>query len=246
MIYSYTQIAHYLPCPRSYRYRYLDGWREKDTRAAMVFGRCFEKALGRLLRGRLPRHSFREWAAYRDTPFEYQRGESWDRLLHQGVHLIERFARDDRVRIPTRKKICSSRWFGPSRSNQFVSYIDAVGELDGHHCLVDWKTTTSRYPEGPWDYSPDPQFVCYSWVSGISDVALVVFVRKHHAEIQSLRATISDARRLEFGRLVETTIGQIEGVQFPRTAVSVSRRTDASVALIWDFVSIIRNWSVRI
>src|ERR1700730_4926432 len=46
MIYSYTQISHYLRCPRSYRYRYLDGWREKDTRAAMVFGRCFEKALG--------------------------------------------------------------------------------------------------------------------------------------------------------------------------------------------------------
>ena len=42
MIYSYTQISHYLRCPRSYRYRYLDGWREKDTRAAMVFGRCFE------------------------------------------------------------------------------------------------------------------------------------------------------------------------------------------------------------
>ena len=45
MIYSYTQIAHYLRCPRSYRYRYLDGWREKETRAALLFGRCFEKAL---------------------------------------------------------------------------------------------------------------------------------------------------------------------------------------------------------
>ncbi len=45
MVYSYTQISQYLRCPRSYRYRYLDGWREKETRAAMVFGRCFEKAL---------------------------------------------------------------------------------------------------------------------------------------------------------------------------------------------------------
>lgn len=45
MPYSYTQIAQYLRCPRSYRHRYLDGWREKETRAAMVFGRCFEKAL---------------------------------------------------------------------------------------------------------------------------------------------------------------------------------------------------------
>jgi len=46
MIFSYTQIAQYLRCPRSYRHRYLDGWREKETRAAMAFGRCFEKALG--------------------------------------------------------------------------------------------------------------------------------------------------------------------------------------------------------
>jgi len=31
MPYSYTQIAQYLRCPRSYRYRYLEGWREKET-----------------------------------------------------------------------------------------------------------------------------------------------------------------------------------------------------------------------
>src|SRR5580765_1375085 len=46
MTYSFTQISNYLRCPRSYRHRYLDGWREKETRAAMIFGRRFEKALG--------------------------------------------------------------------------------------------------------------------------------------------------------------------------------------------------------
>jgi len=51
MIHSFTQISQYLRCPRSYRYRYLDGWREKETRAAMVFGRCFEAALGAYFRG---------------------------------------------------------------------------------------------------------------------------------------------------------------------------------------------------
>jgi len=44
MTYSYTQISHYLTCPRRYRHRYLDGWQEKDTRAAMLFGRAFERA----------------------------------------------------------------------------------------------------------------------------------------------------------------------------------------------------------
>jgi CRISPR/Cas system-associated exonuclease Cas4 (RecB family) len=50
MTYSYTQISQYLTCPRRYRHRYLDGWKEKDTRAAMLFGRAFEQALGAYFR----------------------------------------------------------------------------------------------------------------------------------------------------------------------------------------------------
>lgn len=83
-------------------------------------------------------------------------------------------------------------------------------------CLIDWKTTTSGYPEDPGGLlSLDPQLICYSWISGISEVALVVFVRKHQPEIQYLRTSISEEQRQEFGRLVETTIGQIEAAQFP-------------------------------
>jgi len=51
MTFSYTQISQYLRCPRSYRFRYLDGWREKESRAALCFGRCFEKALAALFEG---------------------------------------------------------------------------------------------------------------------------------------------------------------------------------------------------
>src|SRR6266571_2353731 len=76
MVYSYTQISQYLRCPRSYRYRYLDGWQEKETRAAMVFGRCFEKALGAYFcQEDSAAVLFKEWDAYRDAPFEYRKGE---------------------------------------------------------------------------------------------------------------------------------------------------------------------------
>jgi len=92
MVYSYTQISQYLRCPRSYRYRYLDGWREKETRAAMAFGRCFENALGAYFREEdCSAALFKEWEAYRDAPFEYKKGETWDRFVHQGVHLLQRF-----------------------------------------------------------------------------------------------------------------------------------------------------------
>jgi hypothetical protein len=172
MIYSYTQISQYLRCPRSYRYRYLDGWREKDTRAAMVFGRCFENALRAYFEKEdCTAALFKEWEAIRDTPFVYRKGESWDRLLHQGVHLLEKFVREDRVRVRSPKENLQLKIAQPLEGgNDFVSYIDAIGELDGKLCLIDWKTTTSRYSEEPEGLlSLDPQLICYSWISGIPD-----------------------------------------------------------------------------
>ena len=217
MTYSYTQISQYLRCPRSYRYRYLDGWREKDTRAAMVFGRCFETALGAYFRREDSTDVlFKEWGAFRDAPFEYRKKDSWDRLVHQGVHLLQKFAQDDRVQVLNPQENLQVKLLRtlPGK-NEFVSYIDALGTLDGKECLIDWKTTTSRYADEPQGLlTLDPQLICYSWISGISDVALVVFVRKHAPEIQYLKANISEEQRWEFGSLVETTIDQLESGQF--------------------------------
>jgi hypothetical protein len=217
MVFSHTQISQYLRCPRSYRYRYLDGWQEKETRAAMVFGRAYETALCAYFSNEDPSAAlFKEWSVYRDTPFEYKSGESWDRLVHQGVHLLHKFAQDDRVRIVRPQKNMQAKLTRKLAGNhEFVAYIDALGEVDGTPCVIDWKTTASRYAEEPDGLlALDPQLICYSWITGIPDVALVVFVRKNRPEIQYLRATISEEQRREYGRLVETTVAQIEAGQF--------------------------------
>jgi hypothetical protein len=87
--------------------------------------------------------------------------------------------------------------------------------LDGTHCLIEWKTASSRYPEEPQGLLMlDPQLVCYSWITGISDIAQVVFVRKRLVEIQYFRSTITEERREEFGILVDDTIRRIESAQF--------------------------------
>jgi hypothetical protein len=193
----------------------------------MVFGRCFEKALAAYFEQQdCTAALFKEWSAFRDTSFQYRKGASWDRLLHQGVHLLEKFIREERVVVRRPEENLQLKLTRTlAGGNEFVSYIDAIGELDGKRCLIDWKTTTSRYSEGPEGLlSLDPQLVCYSWISGIPDVALVVFVRKQVPEIQYLTATISEEQRKEFGRLVETTIHQLEsghfsshsGIRFPQ------------------------------
>ena len=72
MTYAFTQLASYLRCPRSYRYRYLDGWREKDTRETLTFGRCFERALAAYFCGEdCGATLFKEWGAFGDAPFAY-------------------------------------------------------------------------------------------------------------------------------------------------------------------------------
>jgi len=217
MTYSHTQIAQYLRCPRSYRYRYLDGWKEKDSRATLLFGRCFEQALGAYFRREDSAAAlFTEWAKYQQTQLEYSHGDNWEKMFRQGVQLLERLAQDDRIEIsrPSRNMQIKLVRALPN-GNDFVAYIDAIGKLDGNRCIHEWKTTTSRYPEEPNGLlALDPQLICYSSISGISDVALVAFVRKRFSEIQYLKTTITDQQREEFGRMVEATASHIEAGEF--------------------------------
>jgi PD-(D/E)XK nuclease superfamily protein len=225
--YSYTQISRYLTCPRRYRHQYLDGWQEKDSRASMLFGRAFERALAAyFLREDSSTILFREWSVYREQELRFSNGDTWDRMLEQGIQLLGRFAQEDRVRVLRPRRNLQVRFTRPlTGGNDFVAYVDAIGRLDGTKCLLEWKTTSSRYPEEPTGLlALDPQLVCYSWISGIADVAQVVFVRKRMPEVQYLHTMISDDQREEFAHLVETTVEQIEaghflshsGIRFPQ------------------------------
>src|SRR5436305_1531800 len=109
MIYSYTQISQYLICPRRYRHRYLDGWKEKDTRAAMLFGPAFERALAAyFLRQDAAAALFQEWKLYQDQKLEYSHGDTWDRMLEQAIQLLEsaQFLPHSGIRFP--QNPCSS------------------------------------------------------------------------------------------------------------------------------------------
>ena len=217
MTYSYTQISQYLTCPRRYRYRYLDGWKQKDNRTGMLFGRAFEQALGALFRREDPGDVlFREWSGCKDQSLEFSGNDTWDRMLEQGILLLTRFCQENRIRVHQPRHNLQIKFSKHiSGNNDFVAYIDAIGYLDGTRCLLEWKTSSSRYPEEPEGLlALDPQLVCYSWMTGISDVAQVVFVRKRLVEVQYLRTTITEKQRQEFGQLVEDTIRRIESAEF--------------------------------
>ena len=218
MTYSYTQLSRYLGCPRRYRYQYLDGWEEKEVRASMLFGRAFEQALAAYFFHRDSTVAwFEAWqAAVRDVAPSYGKGESWEQMLQQGTQLLERFAQEDRLRVGTPQQHLQFKVLRRlDAQSDFVGYIDAIAELDGVQTVVDWKTSGSCYPTEPAGILRlDPQLLCYSWLTGIEEVALVVFVRKRLPEIQYLKAKISPAQQQEFGSLAQHTIQQIAGSNF--------------------------------
>jgi hypothetical protein len=188
-------------------------------RASVIFGRCFEKALrAYFCRKDSAAILAQEWGEYREAPLEYGAGDSWDKLVQQGTALLHKLAEENRVRVRRPKKNLQVKLLRTlSSGREFVSYIDAIGEIDGQRCLIDWKTTTKRYPEEPQGLlSLDMQLLCYSWISGLRDVALVVFVRKNNPEIQYLRASITEDQCREFAELVDSAVGQIESGQFLR------------------------------
>jgi hypothetical protein len=126
----------------------------------MLFGRAFEQALSAYFQRDDPGAVlFREWAAHKDSKLEYSNGTTWDRMLQQGIQLLERFAQDGRIRVRLPRKNLHIKFTRPMPyGNDFVSYIDAIGQLDGIPCLLEWKTTSSRYPEEPQGL---PHLICY-------------------------------------------------------------------------------------
>ena len=246
MTYSYTQISQYLTCPRRYRHRYLDGWQEKDVRAAMLFGRCFEQAVAALFRHEDPAAVlFEQWAPCKNLELVYSGNDTWDHMFRQGIQLLERFIQDGRVQIlqpQSHQQIRFTRTL--SSGDSFVAFVDAVGELDSTPCVLEWKTSSARYPEEPDGIAAlDPQLVCYSWMTGINDVAQVVFVRKRTVEVQYLRATITDATAAASSKPWSKTRSAGSNRDCScRTAASASPRTpvppvlfsgSASTSAIW-------------
>ena len=159
----------------------------------MLFGRCFEQAVAALFRHEDPMAApFEQWAPCKNLALVYSGNDTWDHMFRQGIQLLERFVQDGRVEIRQPRSHQQIRFARTLDSgNSFVAFVDAVGELDSTPCVLEWKTSSARYPDEPDGIAAlDPQLVCYSWMTGINNVAQVVFVHERTVEVQYLRATI--------------------------------------------------------
>ena len=222
--YSYTQLSTYLQCPLKYKYHYLEGWSEREDKASLVFGRVFQMAVeSQFLVEDSVRFFSEHWSQVKEVPLEYGNGDSWEKMLDQGQQLLARFRRDQRVQIEDGRTDFQVRIRRPLPMcrQHFLAYIDALGWVDGTYGLIEWKTSTQRYPDSmPRLLELDPQLVCYSWAAQQQEVCLVNFVRTQEPEVQYLHARIRKRQWKAFEQTLDLLVSEMEGGYFyPRSGI---------------------------
>ena len=221
---SYTQLSAYLQCPLRYKYHYLDGWTEREDKASLVFGRIFQTVVeAQFLVPDSVRFFTEHWQPVRKLSLEYAPGDSWEKMLAQGQELLTRFQQDERVQIEDGRTDFQIKYRRvlPLSDRHFLAYLDAVGWVDGIHCLIEWKTSTQAYPDHfPRLLELDPQLVCYSWAAQKQEVCLVNFVRKKQPEIQYLHARVRQRQWRAFAQTLDLVVSEMEAGHFyPRSGI---------------------------
>lgn len=205
---SYSAGSDFDLCPLKYYLRRVQGWKERDNKARLLFGRAVEQAVQFYhehggVGGREEFHNL--WRVFKDRPdIEYTKTEKdWITLDADGDDLLRLYAiRQPSLPIPLTGQIVFQREVSkevfPGDAN-YGEIVDA-GKLDMicwtqpdhprlprlewkpeygllRPLIVDMKTSGRSYPEEQGMAAFDEQLRRYSWLSGIHDVAFVVFVK---------------------------------------------------------------------
>ena len=179
----------------------------------------------------------------------YSNRDSWDRMLRQGIMLLDRFCQEDRIQIRQPQRNLQIKFTRQvAGNNDFVAYIDAIGKLDGRRSLLEWKTSSSRYPEEPQRAALPRSSTCVLLVddghrrscsSGFRPQARgrnSISAHYHHAT-SSARNSATWSRTRSEGLNPRSSC---------RTVASAFRRIRAAVVRMWDSVSESRRWLTRV
>lgn len=185
---SYSGGSSFSFCARKYYLERVQGWSERQQRAASFFGTTLEKAWTFWHQHREDTPAavsefVRLWAEHKDKEYTYAKPEKdWDALNLTGQELIRLYA----VRYPTFPYVVNNPLDFQVQTNfemfpdtslagiEFTSYIDLIAQLKttNRSVIIDAKTSGKDVPDL---VMLDPQLRCYSWVKNIPHVAFLWF-----------------------------------------------------------------------
>ena len=186
---SSSSIDTFRLCRRKFKLSRIDGWRQKDKKASLEFGKCVEAGVqfyhdNGLKSGDGVAEFQRLWAKFIDQPLVYtdQEGD-WKSLNTMGKEFLRLYE----IRLPDlpiknpkwQLQFLKSLWPGTDLADlQFMAYVDLLSTLDdGSRLIIDIKTAKSMLDITPGMMALDGQLRKYAWVSGIRDVGFLNFVK---------------------------------------------------------------------
>lgn len=186
---SSSSLDTFRLCRRKFKLSRIDGWRQKDKKASLEFGKCLESALqfyhqNGLKPGDGVDEFQRLWAKWVEQPLVYTDQEgSWQDLNTMGKEMLRLYEivlpnlplKNLKFQLQFLKKL----WPGTNLDAlEFMAYIDMLSTLeDGSRLLVDIKTAKSELPVTSNMIALDGQLRKYAWVSGINEVGFLNFVK---------------------------------------------------------------------
>jgi hypothetical protein len=203
---SYSAGLEFDTAPLKFKLKRILGWREKESKAALLFGRALESAIQfyHEHEGKGAVEEFvRLWVAHRNNDkLKYTAKEvGWDNLNKAGQDMLKIYAiRQPSLPIPMntrfQREFLKEVFPGDERLGgiEFYGKLDAMPNADPHHPLlvpiqwteasglfrpviVDFKTAGFAPNYKQGDIGHDLQLRSYAWLTGIFDVALATFVK---------------------------------------------------------------------
>jgi hypothetical protein len=198
---SYSAGSDFDKCKRLYYLKRVAGWKERDHRASLEFGKALESAIewyhtvGDYQPGATSARFTTLWDNVKDVPnLVYSAKEgNWEDLLQMGQEMCQLYElklpglpiREPTFQVNYRKEVFPD---SPLAGIHFTAYLDMVqGPSDRGQLLapdpeipaliIDIKTSSTVLPEPHSILRLDPQLREYAWVTGIEDVAFLWFVK---------------------------------------------------------------------
>ena len=187
---SSSSLDTFRLCRRKFRLSRIDGWKQKYRKASLEFGKCLEAGLqfyfqNGLKSGDGPDEFRRLWSKFIDQPLTYtdQEGD-WANLNRVGVEGLRLFEvtlpnlpiKNPKFQLNYEKKL----WPGDPVYGHlgYTAFIDILSTLDdATRLIIDVKTAKSSLDITPNMISLDGQLRKYAWVSGITEVGFLNFVK---------------------------------------------------------------------
>jgi len=243
MTLSHSRVNRYDFCPRSYRYYYIDGWRPKTKKPALLFGDAVDQALQAFFRaGEDPASAFEGfWGKLKDSPVAWGKGSfnrsrrpplpssktkrnSWEGFLEIGKRLLERFLAEEASRFSeVAPENVQRRLTADLEGLTVIGYPDLYCKVDGLLTLVDFKTAASPYD--PEEVALNEQLTAYWWLLLANDlpverVAFCVLLKLKEPKIGWHFSTRSEEEVVEYREKLHLIAADIERGRFPKKSSS--------------------------